>query len=347
MSAPMLKLTVYFGEADRAAGVLVSDALNEAYQAAGIRLAVLLRGAQGFGLKHHLHTDRVLTLSEDLPLVSVAVDAPERIEALLPGLRRLLGDGLVTLERARAAAPTAVAELGDAAKLTVYCGRGEWRDVTGALRAAGMAGATALLGVDGMLAGRRRRARFFARNLEVPVMVLAHGSRAAAEAATAALAGLPDPPFATLERVQLLKAGGRRVSAPPEPPAADPSGLEVWHKLTVHAGEDARHGPHALHLELVHRLRRAGAAGATSLRGFWGYTDAGRPHADVALALTRRVPVVTVVVDRPAQAARWLALVDELTDRAGLVTRELVPAFHAVSRGTRQGDLRLAGPSAE
>jgi PII-like signaling protein len=118
----------------------------------------------------------------------------------------------------------------------------------------------------------------------------------------------------------------------------------VWHKLTVHAGEDARHGRHAVHLELVHRLRRAGAAGATSLRGIWGYTDDGRPHADVALGLPRRVPVVTVIVDRAAQAQRWLAVVDDLTDRAGLVTRELVPAFHAVSRGARRGDLRLAGP---
>ncbi len=53
---------------------------------------------------------------------------------------------------------------------------------------------------------------------------------------------------------------------------------------------------------------------------------------------------MTVIVDRAAQAERWLAVVDELTDRAGLVTRELVPAFHAVSRGARRGDLRLAGP---
>ena len=60
-----------------------------------------MRGAGGFGAKQHLRTDRLLTLSEDLPLVSVAVDTRARIEAALHELEALRFDGLVTLERAR------------------------------------------------------------------------------------------------------------------------------------------------------------------------------------------------------------------------------------------------------
>ena len=60
--------------------------------------------------------------------------------------------------------------------------------------------------------------------------------------------------------------------------------------------------------------------------------------------MRRRVPVVTTLVDSPAEIRRWFAIVDELTDEAGLVTSELVPAFHAVGPGQRVGGLRLARP---
>ncbi|MGN6378289.1 MAG: DUF190 domain-containing protein [Gaiellales bacterium] len=339
MSDELLRLSVYFGESDRAEGRLASRALLDRYQSAGVRLAVLLRGIQGFGLRHHMHTDRVLTLSEDLPLVSIAVDSPERIQGIAGELRQLLGDGLVTLERAR---PASAMPGGDPhAKLTVYCRRGEWRDVATILRTCGLAGATALLGVDGMLDGERRRARFFAHNRDVPVMLIGTGEPAAVRRAVERIGGLPIQPAATLERIRLLKRGGMRLADVPRVPGTDPSGLNLWQRLTVHAGEDQTHHGHALHLEIVRRLRRAGAAGATSLRGIWGYTDDGTEHVDRPLSLTRRVPVTTVVTDRPDRIRSWFELIDELTDRAGMVTCELVPAFRAVSHEHRQGGLRL------
>ena len=61
----------------------------------------MLRGAEGFGLRHHLRTDRILTLSEDLPLVSVAVDTRPRIESVLEDVIAIKRHGLITLERAR------------------------------------------------------------------------------------------------------------------------------------------------------------------------------------------------------------------------------------------------------
>ena len=59
----------------------------------------MLRGIEGFGAKSHLHTTRILALSEDLPLLIELVDTEERIRAALPVLDEMVGDGLITLER--------------------------------------------------------------------------------------------------------------------------------------------------------------------------------------------------------------------------------------------------------
>jgi PII-like signaling protein len=98
-----LKLTVYFGERDRVEGRFLADALVDLYERHRLTTSVMLRGVEGFGLRHTLHTDRLLTLSEDLPLISVAVDSRATIERLVSGVRALMGDGLLTLERARMA----------------------------------------------------------------------------------------------------------------------------------------------------------------------------------------------------------------------------------------------------
>ncbi len=101
MSTDCLKLTCYFGERHRAGGVFVADALLDLYGRREVAASVLLRGTEGFGLRQHLRSDRSLTLSEDLPLVAVAVDTRPRIEAVLPLVAALASPGLVTLERAR------------------------------------------------------------------------------------------------------------------------------------------------------------------------------------------------------------------------------------------------------
>ena len=69
-----MKLTVYFGERDRFNGHLTSDVLLDLFERHEVQAAVLVRATEGFGIKHQLHTQRMLTLSEDLPLVAVAVD---------------------------------------------------------------------------------------------------------------------------------------------------------------------------------------------------------------------------------------------------------------------------------
>jgi len=311
-----LKLTTYFGERQRAGEGFLADALLDVYGRNDVQASVLLRGVEGFGGKHHLRTDRLLTLSEDLPLVSIAVDARPRIEALLDEVVSLERHGLVTVERARMLTgeigPVALSEQ---TKLTVYLGRQERVNGTPAfvavcdlLQRRGIAGATALLGVDGTAHGVRERARFFARNAEVPMMIIAVGDGQRIAAVLPELGGLLRRPLLTLERVRVCKRDGQRLGEP---------GGDGLQKLMVYASGH--------HVELVRRLRASGAGGVTCLRGVWGFHGDHAPHGDRLLQLRRRAPVVTVIVDEPDRIARSFAIVDELTRDSGLVTSELVP----------------------
>jgi PII-like signaling protein len=349
-----LKLTSYFGERDRVGDRFLADALIDVFERHRFQVSVLMRGAEGFGLRHRLQTQRLLTLSEDLPLVSVAVDTRERVEAALDEVTSISGHGLVTLERARMlSGPVEVVELpGDlqeAAKLTVYLGRQErahkrpaYMALVDLLHRRGVAGATVLLGVDGTAYGARQRARFIGRNAEVPVMVIAVGDGARVTRVLPEAAALLARPLMTLERVRVCKRDGVGVAEPRHLPATDPSGLALWQKLMVYASEQAHTANGPLYVELVRRLRAAGAAGATVLRGVWGYHGEHPPHGDRFWSLRRHVPALTVVVDTPEQIERLWPIVDELTAETGLVTSEIVPAVRAAAPGHLAGGLRLA-----
>ena len=67
----------------------------------GMAGATVLRGIMGFGAHSRMHTAKILRLSEDLPVIIEIVDKPERIEAFLPDLDKMIREGLVTLERAK------------------------------------------------------------------------------------------------------------------------------------------------------------------------------------------------------------------------------------------------------
>jgi PII-like signaling protein len=333
-----LKLTVYFGERDRVGDRFAADAFTDICARHELETSLILRGATGFGAKQHLRTDRQLTLSEDLPVVGVGVDARERIEAVVPEVERLGVDGLLTLERARMLTgelePVALPpELHEATKLTVYVGRHErvggrpaYQAIVALLHRAGIAGATVLLGVDGTAHGERERARFFGRNQAVPMMVISIGDGGRIAALLPELGRLLARPLVTLERVRICKRDGRRL-ADPQLPAGTGDDRAVWQKLMLYAGEQARHDGRPLYSELVRRLRSAGAAGATSLRGVWGFHGDHDPHGDAYWQLRRRVPVVTVVVDTPERIRESFAIADELTAETGLVTSEVVPVF--------------------
>jgi PII-like signaling protein len=316
------KLTSYFGERQRSGGAFVADALLELYGRHEIAASILLRGTEGFGLKHHLRTDRSLSLSEDLPLVAVAVDTRPRIEAVLGPARALTPAGLVTVEGARLLADTAVAGPDEATKLTVYLGRQErvyrvpaFVAVCDLLHRRGIDGATALLGVDGTAHGRRQRAAFFSRNAEVPMMIIAVGAGEQIGRVLPELGALLRRPLLTLERVRVCKRDGRSLALP---------GGGRWQKLMVYTSETVRHQGQPVHRAIVRRLRSAGLSGATTLRGIWGFHGDHAPHGDRLLQLGRHVPTVTVVIDTPERIAGAYGIIDELTSERGLVTCETI-----------------------
>jgi PII-like signaling protein len=346
-----LKLTIYFGERDRVGDRFLSDELADIFVRNRVQTSLIIRGVQGFGVKHHLRTDRLLTLSEDLPLVAVAVDARERIDAALADVNHLGFGGLVTVERVRLMAGRVdpIEQLHEETKLTIYLGRHErvagklaYEEVVELMHARCIAGATVVLGVDGTARGERRRARFFAANARVPAMVIAVGDGSQLASLLPALVALVPEAVVTLERARVCKRDGSLLAEPRQLPATDPTGLGVWEKLMVYAGEQARSDGHPLHHQLVRSLRKSGAAGATSLRGIWGYHGDHRPHGDSFWQLRRRVPVVTVIVDTPERSKRWFELIDRLTTQTGLVTSEMVPAFRATGPDLYVGGLTLA-----
>jgi hypothetical protein len=92
------RLTVFIGESDRYhRHSLCSEILDRARRG-GLAGCSVFRGTDGFGATGHLHTARLLSLSEDLPIAIVIVDSPDRIEAFLPQLDELVTGGLVILD---------------------------------------------------------------------------------------------------------------------------------------------------------------------------------------------------------------------------------------------------------
>jgi PII-like signaling protein len=347
-----LKLTAYFGERDRVGGGFLADAYLEILGRHRLQASLLVRGAEGFGIKHHLRSDRLLTLSEDLPVVAVAVDTTARIQNALPEVERLQFDGLVTLERAQmliGARDAALGGAGEAAKLTVYLGRHErvegrpgYAAIVELLHRRGLAAASVLLGVDGTVGGTRHRAKFFSGNANVPLMILAVGRTDRVSGLLPELTAIVPEPLLTVERVRMCKREGRRLEEPHDRAAARGAGATLWQKLTVHADESSEHRGRPQHLELIRALRAAGARGATTLRGVWGFHGDHDPHGDSFWQLRRQVPMMTVVIDAPERMPELFAIVDELTVEAGVVTSELIPAFRATGPGVHVGALRLA-----
>ncbi len=326
-----LKLTSYFGERHRIGGAFVADALLELYGRHEIAASILLRGTEGFGLKHRLRTDRSLTLSEDLPLISVAVDTRPRIEAVLAPTIQLNRTGLVTLERAPYRVPAFVA-------------------VCDLLHRRGVDGATALLGVDGTAHGRRERAAFFSRNAEVPMMVIAVGPGEQIGRVLPELGALLDRPLLTLERVRICKRDGQYLAAPEAPsgtnqPGPGEHGMALWQKLMVYTSEAVQHHGQPVHRAIVRRLRSAGISGATTQRGIWGFHGDHAPHGDRLLQFGRHVPTVTIVVDTPDRIAAAFSVIDELTSERGLVTSETIPAMRASTGQPSTGQPSTGQPS--
>lgn len=94
-------LRIFIGEADRWHGRPLYEAIVEEARKRGLAGATVWKGFLGFGAHSRMHTDKILRLSEDLPIVIEMVDAAEKIESFVrERLDEMVQEGLVTVERA-------------------------------------------------------------------------------------------------------------------------------------------------------------------------------------------------------------------------------------------------------
>lgn len=320
--AELWKISHWFGERDRVRGGFVSDVLLDRMVARGMSSAVVLRAAGGFGPARVLRSDDLLTLSEDPSVVVTAIDERPRIDDWLAEVRSLQDRGMITVERCRPVS-VAVADPTDEWewKLSVFLGRGPagYVDVVRSLHEHGIVGASALLGVDGVVAGVRRRASMWSRNRQVPSLVLAVGDQRRIAAARNDLAEIVPGVELTVERVRVCRHDGAEIRPPEASEAAR------WQRLTAYTSEAQLRDGVPAHRGIVQNLRAAGLTGATVLRGLWGFHGDHEPHGDRLWQLGRRVPVITTTVDTPERITRAYDVVSDLTSERGLVTVENVP----------------------
>jgi uncharacterized protein len=92
-------LRIFFGEDEKCGHLPLYEAIVLQARELHLAGATVLRGPMGYGHSSHIHTTKILRLSQDLPMVIEIVDSDEKIRSFLPVLDEMIGSGLVTLEK--------------------------------------------------------------------------------------------------------------------------------------------------------------------------------------------------------------------------------------------------------
>jgi len=94
-------MRIHIGERDKYEGEPLYWAIVQLLRKRHYAGATVTRGIMSFGPSSRIHTSRFLELSLDLPIVVECVDTDEKIQAILPELDKMVGGGLITLERVK------------------------------------------------------------------------------------------------------------------------------------------------------------------------------------------------------------------------------------------------------
>ncbi len=97
-AGPAKKVSIYVGQDHQYHGESVYAAILEFLFYHKVSGASVTRGIAGFGADHHMHTDRILVLSENLPMKVEFIETPEKVEELLPKLHEMAGTGLIEIQ---------------------------------------------------------------------------------------------------------------------------------------------------------------------------------------------------------------------------------------------------------
>jgi PII-like signaling protein len=169
-AGPAKRVTIYVGEEHKHHGQSLYAAILDFLFYRGISGASVVKGIAGFGADHHLHTDRIEALSQNLPVKIEFIESPGKVEEVLPQLRQLAGTGLIEIQdttvvkpaetsaqkQAAESATAALKRQGKAKLMRIFIGENDkWRDqplykaLLESMRANGIAGATVYQGILG------------------------------------------------------------------------------------------------------------------------------------------------------------------------------------------------------
>jgi PII-like signaling protein len=101
LTGEQILMRIFIGEGDRHEHRPLYEALVELLRREGFAGATVLRGVSGFGAHRVFHSQKLLDLSADLPMVVEAVDTPDRIDAIMPRINDMMAGGMITLETVR------------------------------------------------------------------------------------------------------------------------------------------------------------------------------------------------------------------------------------------------------
>jgi uncharacterized protein len=94
-------MRIHIGESDKWHGRPLYEAIVELLRKENFSGATVLRGVAGYGSSSVYHTDKLLRMSQDLPIILEVIESQERIEQILPRLDEMVEGGLITLEKVR------------------------------------------------------------------------------------------------------------------------------------------------------------------------------------------------------------------------------------------------------
>jgi PII-like signaling protein len=94
-------MRIHIGESDKWRGKPLHEAIVGLLRQEGFSGVTVLRGVAGYGGSSVYHTDKLLRLSQDLPIVLEVIESQERIDQILPRLDDMVEGGLITLEKVR------------------------------------------------------------------------------------------------------------------------------------------------------------------------------------------------------------------------------------------------------
>jgi PII-like signaling protein len=173
-------------------------------------------------------------------------------------------------------------------------------------------------------------------------MIVSVGPRGLLARCLPRLAEALHDPVVTLEAIAQVKHDGRLLEPPPVVATRGRGEPDLWQTIRVYTRRSAQVDGRALYSELTRRLREAGAAGATTVFGDWGFSSDEPAHGDRLGRIGSQRPSYTVYVDRPERVAEIWPVIDEVTAEHGVVTSVLVPGYRERIGEITHGSLDVA-----